>query len=203
MGGENSVVIPNGAIVKNLATSGTVNLYAVWAYVTSNGKKESGQGCTTSCFTSGTPVFTSEGYKKIEDIKPGDKVMYKDGTFHKIHDIRHYPNKDNVYNFTVEGNHNYFVGEDGILVHNDKGVDTGGSTGQAAYTCRMYYTRSTKTVSISGVPKSGITSSFITGPNMAGYYTSSTTISSTGTYSGKVWWSGGQTATCSVTVSSL
>ena len=25
-----------------------------------------------------------------------------------------------VYNFEVEGNHNYFVGENGILVHNEK-----------------------------------------------------------------------------------
>ena len=273
LGSESSVVIPNGAVVRNLtATNGaTVNLYAIWNYVLSNGKKENGQGCTSACFTSGTPVFTSEGYKKIEDVKIGDKVlsynetkkvneykevtdtyvhedvedelyeieigyktikvtpdhrfyisrnneemwvptkelkvgdrvMYMDQTFHKIHDIRHYLKKNTVYNFAVKDNHNYYVGEEGILVHNDKGVDAGGTSGQAAYTCRMYYTRSSKTVSIGGVPQSTIMSSYIYGPGMAGYYTSSTVISQTGTYSGKVWWSGGQTATCSVTVNSL
>jgi len=44
------------------------------------------------CFPPETEVFTSEGFKKIIDVKVGDKVLSHDGKFHKVIETteRHY-----------------------------------------------------------------------------------------------------------------
>ena len=193
LGGSSTVIVPGDSYVYNLASSGTVNLYALWYYVGSSGGGGTGGGSTGGggCFLPGTPVYTSDGYKNIEDIKigdtvlsyneitkdveykevselyvhennnddlyeidigssklkvtavhkfyvernykyywiaakdlkVGDKLMYQDGTYHAITHISYMPYYGTVYNFKVEDNHTYFVGDDGILVHNSKSYD--------------------------------------------------------------------------------
>ena len=190
LGNQNSVIVPNNGQVLNLVSSGTATLYATWYYVANTGNGGSGGGSTGSCFLPGTLVSTIDGYKNIEDVKvgdkvlsynvvedkteykevsklyvhpndrsnlyeidiglakikateahrfyvvrgyqyllvaakdlkPGDKLVYKDGSYHAITHISYMPYYGTVYNFEVSDNHNYFVGEEGILVHNDKVV---------------------------------------------------------------------------------
>ena len=62
-------------------------------------------GIGTKCFIEGTLILTSVGLVKIEDIKEGDEVWSY--------------NEETTYNFEVEDNHNYYVGEECFLVHND------------------------------------------------------------------------------------
>ncbi len=52
------------------------------------------------------------------DLQIGDMVMLSDGSYHPITSIRRLSHDGTVYNFSVENNNNYFVTEDGILVHN-------------------------------------------------------------------------------------
>ncbi len=61
-------------------------------------------------------------YIAAEDLKIGDRVMYSDGSFHTINSISHKPIHTLVYNINVSDNHNYYVGSDGILVHNRKDI---------------------------------------------------------------------------------
>ena len=55
-----------------------------------------------------------------EDLKVNDKVLYANGKYHKITAISDTELTSPVYNITVENNHNYYVGDNGILVHNVK-----------------------------------------------------------------------------------
>ena len=59
-------------------------------------------------------------YIAAEDMKVGDVVMYSNGEYHKIKTIQHKSIKKTVYNLEIEDNHNFYVGEKGILVHNAK-----------------------------------------------------------------------------------
>ena len=52
------------------------------------------------------------------DLRLNDYVTYSDGTYHKIEKISYELQTNTVYNLSVEGNHNYYVSEDEILVHN-------------------------------------------------------------------------------------
>ena len=54
-------------------------------------------------------------------LKVGDMVMYQDNTYHKITNITSSKSIKTVYNINVADNHNYYVGQKGILVHNIKG----------------------------------------------------------------------------------
>ena len=53
-------------------------------------------------------------------LKIGDKVRYADGTYHVISDISFSLQTNTVYNLNVADNHNYYVSEEMILVHNSK-----------------------------------------------------------------------------------
>ena len=55
-----------------------------------------------------------------KNLKVGDMVMYADGTYHSITDIISELQVNTVYNLHVKDNHNYYVGENNILVHNLK-----------------------------------------------------------------------------------
>lgn len=48
----------------------------------------------------------------------GDRVMFSDGSWHTISSTGVERRATKVYNFEVSGNHNYYVGENSILVHN-------------------------------------------------------------------------------------
>ena len=67
------------------------------------------------------PFFVEGGmYVSAGELKPGDRIMLLNGEFRSIesteHEILDVPVK--VYNFEVEELHNYYVGTQGILVHN-------------------------------------------------------------------------------------
>ena len=58
-------------------------------------------------------------WTEVKDLRVGDIVTLKNTSEHPIKNIRQYnvsPTK--VYNIEVEDNHNYFVGEAGVWVHN-------------------------------------------------------------------------------------
>ncbi|TGL16858.1 polymorphic toxin-type HINT domain-containing protein, partial [Leptospira meyeri] len=64
-------------------------------------------------------VVDKKAWVEVKDLQVGDVLALADGTLVEISNIRSYdvePTK--VYNFEVEDNHSYFVGEDGVLVHN-------------------------------------------------------------------------------------
>ena len=57
-------------------------------------------------------------YIAIKELKIGDVVKYANGTYHKITKISNTPIKETVYNLTIAKNANFYVGTNGILVHN-------------------------------------------------------------------------------------
>ncbi len=57
-------------------------------------------------------------YIAAEEMNIGDELMYSNGKYHKIENIEHVPIKRTVYNLEIEDNHNFYVGEKNILVHN-------------------------------------------------------------------------------------
>lgn len=61
---------------------------------------------------------------EAQDLKVWDKLLMIDGSLVEIEWIKHYPNKETVYNLEVEGNHNYYVAE-WYLVHNKPGPTPG------------------------------------------------------------------------------
>ncbi len=70
--------------------------------------------------TSGHPFYNPETgkWQEIGNFKAGDYVMNKDNNRVRIESIEEIGNKETVYNLEVDGNHNYFVTKDNILVHN-------------------------------------------------------------------------------------
>lgn len=72
--------------------------------------------------TSNHPFYMPEqnGWKEAGNLKRGDIVLNSRGSEVKIESvnvINHF-SSHTVYNFTVENNHTYFVGEQEVLVHN-------------------------------------------------------------------------------------
>ena len=59
-----------------------------------------------------------EGYMAAMDLQVGDQIRYSDGSFHAIEAISDEYINTTVYNLSVEDNHNYFVTEKNITVHN-------------------------------------------------------------------------------------
>lgn len=63
----------------------------------------------------------NKGYVPANNLEAGDILFQPAGELLKVSDIEYVPediDKIFVYNFEVEQNQNYFVGEDGVLVHN-------------------------------------------------------------------------------------
>lgn len=60
------------------------------------------------------------GWIPAKKLKVNDRVMILNNTLQKIEKIEKYAHKGTVYNLEVDNVHNYFVSEDGILVHNNK-----------------------------------------------------------------------------------
>jgi uncharacterized repeat protein (TIGR02543 family) len=57
-------------------------------------------------------------YVRAEDVRVGDKVLYADNTIHNIIMKTSESYNKPVYNIEVENNHNFYVGDNYILVHN-------------------------------------------------------------------------------------
>ncbi|MCI9586291.1 MAG: hypothetical protein HFH45_06650 [Bacilli bacterium] len=70
-----------------------------------------------TCYVNGQWVLASE-------IKIGDKMLDCDNNVLVVENIQSSKVTDKVYNFEVEDNHNYFVTDLNILVHNDSGLDS-------------------------------------------------------------------------------
>jgi hypothetical protein len=54
----------------------------------------------------------------MSQLKIGDAILTRRGTWSKITFIATVPKRQIVYNFEVEDNHNYFIGATGLLAHN-------------------------------------------------------------------------------------
>ncbi|MFI6663208.1 Hint domain-containing protein [Streptomyces sp. NPDC050523] len=69
--------------------------------------------------------FYVNRWTAAEDLKRGDVISCREGQRVEIVGIRQKVEPQLVYNLAVEGSHNYFVGELGLLVHNAKKSDPG------------------------------------------------------------------------------
>jgi hypothetical protein len=56
-------------------------------------------------------------WRKTQDLQVGDEIKLANGAWAKVLEVR-FKGKGQVYNFTVAGNHNYFVGDLQLLTHN-------------------------------------------------------------------------------------
>lgn len=64
-----------------------------------------------------------KGFIQVKNLEVGDYSYKKDGQLLKISFISKTEQEKVVYNFEVAENHTYYVGEAGILVHNDNGYN--------------------------------------------------------------------------------
>lgn len=67
-------------------------------------------------------IIDEKGYSwiAVKNLKVDDQVMFCNSEIHSINEIKKYSHNGIVYNLEVENDHNYYVSEDGILVHNRK-----------------------------------------------------------------------------------
>lgn len=76
--------------------------------------------------TPGHPIYTKEGWKSLKEgdgfamLKLGNMGLSINGEYDEIVSIEYYTTESpiEVYNLTIEGEHNYFVGEASVLCHN-------------------------------------------------------------------------------------
>lgn len=70
-----------------------------------------------------TPLhrFYTGQWVPAQKLQVGDSVLSHDGGWKILQDIKWEVQKQPVYNLTINGTHNYFVGYTGLLVHNKKG----------------------------------------------------------------------------------
>jgi intein/homing endonuclease len=68
-----------------------------------------------------------KGWNPANSLKVGQALQLHNGTTVVIKEIDTSVRLEKVYNLTVAHTHNYFVGEDGVLVHNGKGNKKKGS----------------------------------------------------------------------------
>ncbi|SIP86251.1 intein C-terminal splicing region/intein N-terminal splicing region [Chryseobacterium sp. RU37D] len=108
----------------------------VWSYNEETGKKElkkvvalsrntssslvkiSVNGTKITC-TPEHPFFVNGNWVEAKNLTKGTLLTTLDGTTSPVESIKFLDEKVKVYNFEVEGNHNYYVSEKGVLVHND------------------------------------------------------------------------------------
>jgi len=65
------------------------------------------------------PFYVNGNWIEAKDLTKGMLLTTLDGTISPVESISFLEEKVKVYNFEVEGNHNYYVSEKGILVHNN------------------------------------------------------------------------------------
>ena len=111
----------------------------VWSYNEGTGKKElkkvvelsrntssslvkiSVNGTEITC-TPEHPFYVDGSWIEAKDLTKGMLLTALDGTTSPVESVNFLDEKVKVYNFEVEDNHNYYVSEKGILVHNDCGI---------------------------------------------------------------------------------
>ncbi|WP_294304165.1 polymorphic toxin-type HINT domain-containing protein [uncultured Chryseobacterium sp.] len=62
--------------------------------------------------------FCNDEWIEAKDLQPGDLLHLKGGDYTTVISVETLPHYEKVYNFDIEANENYYVTEDGILVHN-------------------------------------------------------------------------------------
>ncbi|MDV7699527.1 DUF6443 domain-containing protein [Chryseobacterium soli] len=110
----------------------------VWSYNEETGKKElkkvvklsrntssslvkiSVNGTEITC-TPEHPFYVNGNWVEAKNLIKGTLLTTLDGTTSPVESINFLDEKVKVYNFEVEGNHNYYVSKKNILVHNDCG----------------------------------------------------------------------------------
>ena len=77
-------------------------------------------GASIVCTTNHPFYVEGIGFVPAGDLQPGDSIMLLDGSSRKIESIEHeFPETSvKVYYFEVEDLHTYYVGVQGVLVHN-------------------------------------------------------------------------------------
>ncbi len=61
------------------------------------------------------------GWVEAGSLKAGDTIFDMDGGLpSRVKSVRFENISEKVYNFEVEGLHNYFIGDEGLLVHNGR-----------------------------------------------------------------------------------
>ncbi|UCA62164.1 hypothetical protein KB553_06765 [Chryseobacterium rhizoplanae] len=108
----------------------------VWSYNEETGKKELKKVVALSRNTSSSlvkiavngteitctpehPFYVNGNWVEAKDLTRGILLTTLDGETSPVESIKFLDEKVKVYNFEVEGNHNYYVSDKGILVHND------------------------------------------------------------------------------------
>lgn len=71
--------------------------------------------------TGGHPFYVhAQGWRDAERLAVGDRLYLQEKGSVRIKDIRREARNEAVYNLSVANTHTYYVGEDGVLVHNAK-----------------------------------------------------------------------------------
>ena len=68
--------------------------------------------------TSDHPFYVRGQWVRVKRLRVGDSLVSQSGQRHVLRRIDRQPEHVTVYNFTVDGLHTYFVGQNAILVHN-------------------------------------------------------------------------------------
>ena len=107
-----------GDIVKSfdVGTSSTVNSKVTETYVHSDSDYMIINGIIKT--TSVHPFYSDGKWIEAGDLSVGDKILHVDGLEHTIETIKLSDESVTVYNFEVDGTHNYFA--EGYLVHNKR-----------------------------------------------------------------------------------
>lgn len=59
-----------------------------------------------------------DGFIRVDELNPGDTIETATGSTARISSLQTLPTLTRVYNFEVDGDHTYFVGESHVWVHN-------------------------------------------------------------------------------------
>ena len=110
-----------GDVVKSfdVGTSSVVNSKVTETYVHSDRYYMIINGIIKT--TSVHPFYSDGNWIEAGDLSIGDKILHVDGLVHTIKTIELSDTQVTVYNFEVDGTHNYFA--EGYLVHNKEWTD--------------------------------------------------------------------------------
>ncbi|MEL6537312.1 MAG: polymorphic toxin-type HINT domain-containing protein [Bacteroidota bacterium] len=65
------------------------------------------------------PFYANGQYIEAQDLHVGDSILTRDGSYAFVEALAFQDTTVSVHNFEVVGPHNYYVGDQGLLVHND------------------------------------------------------------------------------------
>ncbi len=80
------------------------------------------EGSDNSIGTTASHPFWSEDRQQfvaVGELRVGENLLLADDTTRRVESITLRSNRETVYNIEVDGEHVFYVGEDGVLVHNE------------------------------------------------------------------------------------